>query len=67
METNPKEAEILRCIHEHGRTRYRVKCPCGDVFDFYLWNTKGKKCPGCKALYIRTLENKIVEYREVAP
>lgn len=42
--------ETLYYQGEHGRSYYRVRCSCGEEFDFYCWSSV-KKCPKCGFLY----------------
>lgn len=41
----------LETISEVGRTRYKVRCPCGHEFYAFIWAWAGngiRVCPRCK-------------------
>ncbi len=52
MTERPK-LTIIRYQPAHGKSYAVVRCPCGEVFQAYIWSMagKGKKCPKCKVVY----------------
>lgn len=53
IERERKKLKVLFKVPQWGRSYYRVRCQCGELFDVYIWSLHGcgKRCPKCKTKY----------------